>query len=634
MWLLAYKDARAITSNILRINGWVRVILGIFMLQINKHLVCLAILMGGVCSSAYAAGAKACDATVSASNQKQADPFQQEIRQAAKRYDINPALIKSVMMATDCPDPGRVAANGQSGLMQLMPATAKRFGATAIFDPAENIDAGARYIAYLMKRYEGSVAQVFTAYAADEGWEWEHETVITPFKDVRKPVGSMLDGLQKLGYYNKKANRQAHALLREWESSDPAYHAALQALPLSAEQKAEAAWLKARSAKVHYPRGKELRSCEGVSGKTIEALAVPYDGIIQKAAKRHGINPALLKSVIAAESCYREMVVSYKGASGLMQLMPATAEDLGVFDIFDPEENVNAGARYLASLLRSYNGSISHAVAAYNAGPGRIEKGVPITVSFTETRGYIRKVLTNLTKLEKGKKSVERARLLLADWEQAEKDYQAGLRGEVLAVVEPEAETDSTAAATLPQPNPPTPITVQDSTHLQEQPSQPVAVAAVSAPTQIFGEATPELKLASLRGESAVGTLQHAGFRPDVRLISAIDQGIVRVKSVSSVTIAPAVVTELPATKVAPAPEPAGLADCRTLPQALAAHTRPQGSGRYQAFFYHAQGGETLASIAARLGLSPIGIARLSNLPPDVQPNAGSRLKVAECARN
>ncbi len=190
---------------------------------------------------------------------------------------------------------------------------------------------------------------------------------------------------------------------------------------------------------MHYPRTPEARGCGGFSAKTLGSKAAPYEDIIQKAAKRHGVSPALVKSVIAAESCYREMVVSYKGASGLMQLMPETAEELGVFDIFDPQENINAGTRYLSWLLRHYDGSITHAIAAYNAGAGRIGQGEPVTISFAETRGYIRTVLTHLTRLEKGKQGIADANLLLAGWEQTDLEYQAALRGETLASVPPEA---------------------------------------------------------------------------------------------------------------------------------------------------------------------------------------------------
>lgn len=132
---------------------------------------------------------------------------------------------------------------------------------------------------------------------------------------------------------NKKANRQAQALLKTWGKSEETYRAALAVVPESTAAKAAKVWFQSRVASVHYPRTSEARGCGGFSAKSLQEKAAPYEKMIQTSAKRYGVNPALVKSVMAAESCYREMVVSYKGASGLMQLMPETAAELGVMDI-------------------------------------------------------------------------------------------------------------------------------------------------------------------------------------------------------------------------------------------------------------------------------------------------------------
>jgi hypothetical protein len=108
------------------------------------------------------------------------------------------------------------------------------------------------------------------------------------------------------------------------------------------------------------------------------------------AALRYGLPPNLLRSVMKVESGMHRGVVSSKGAIGLMQLMPGTAQTLGA-DPHDPAQNVDAGARYLRALLEKYSGALRHALAAYNAGPGAVEKygGVP---PFGETLEYIRRV--------------------------------------------------------------------------------------------------------------------------------------------------------------------------------------------------------------------------------------------------
>jgi hypothetical protein len=116
--------------------------------------------------------------------------------------------------------------------------------------------------------------------------------------------------------------------------------------------------------------------------------------IILRAADRHKVDPALVKAVIRAESGYNPNAVSKKGAMGLMQLMPRTAEALGVDDedIFNPESNIDAGVKYLKHLLIQFNGDIRLAVAAYNAGTKKVIKYKDIP-PYKATRHYVNKVL-------------------------------------------------------------------------------------------------------------------------------------------------------------------------------------------------------------------------------------------------
>jgi soluble lytic murein transglycosylase len=117
-----------------------------------------------------------------------------------------------------------------------------------------------------------------------------------------------------------------------------------------------------------------------------------YDGLIGLAARQHRVPPALVKAVIAAESKFDPRAVSRKGARGLMQLMPATAQSLGVTDSLRPDENVDGGVRYLRSMIERY-GDLPRALAAYNAGPDAVDHfgGVP---PYRETRDYVKRVLT------------------------------------------------------------------------------------------------------------------------------------------------------------------------------------------------------------------------------------------------
>ena len=112
---------------------------------------------------------------------------------------------------------------------------------------------------------------------------------------------------------------------------------------------------------------------------------------IARAVRDHGVDEALVRTIIHVESAYKPRAVSRVGATGLMQLMPATARRFGVSDRYDPVQNIDGGTRYLAWLLNRYNGDITLAAAAYNAGEGAVDRhgGVP---PYKETRNYVRKV--------------------------------------------------------------------------------------------------------------------------------------------------------------------------------------------------------------------------------------------------
>lgn len=121
------------------------------------------------------------------------------------------------------------------------------------------------------------------------------------------------------------------------------------------------------------------------------------DDFITEASEKHRIDRALIESVIKAESAYNPRAVSPKGARGLMQLMPATAAELGVSDAFDPQANIEAGTRYLQQLLVKYNRDLAKALAAYNAGPHRVTQynGVP---PYRETHAYVVKVISEFNR--------------------------------------------------------------------------------------------------------------------------------------------------------------------------------------------------------------------------------------------
>jgi len=119
-----------------------------------------------------------------------------------------------------------------------------------------------------------------------------------------------------------------------------------------------------------------------------------FDDFIQEASEKHGVERDLIRAVIKAESNYNPNAESEAGAVGLMQLLPSTAGDMGVTDIYDPRENILGGTRYLGMLLNRYGGNMERALAAYNWGPGHVERTPDRLPS--ETRAYIQRVMSYL----------------------------------------------------------------------------------------------------------------------------------------------------------------------------------------------------------------------------------------------
>jgi soluble lytic murein transglycosylase-like protein len=120
--------------------------------------------------------------------------------------------------------------------------------------------------------------------------------------------------------------------------------------------------------------------------------SAPYDAAINEHARRQGVAADLVRAVIQVESAFNPSAVSNKGAIGLMQLMPATAQELGVSNPFDPDQNIRGGVTYLKQLLNRYDQKVELALAAYNAGIGNVAKYGSKVPPFRETRNYVDKI--------------------------------------------------------------------------------------------------------------------------------------------------------------------------------------------------------------------------------------------------
>lgn len=118
-----------------------------------------------------------------------------------------------------------------------------------------------------------------------------------------------------------------------------------------------------------------------------------YDPHVQEAARKYELPAALIKAVIAAESAFNPRAISRKGAQGLMQLMPDTARELAVQDVWDPAQNIDGGARYLRKLWTQYDGDLFRTLSAYNAGPEAVKRARGSIPNIAETQDYVRRVL-------------------------------------------------------------------------------------------------------------------------------------------------------------------------------------------------------------------------------------------------
>jgi len=130
-------------------------------------------------------------------------------------------------------------------------------------------------------------------------------------------------------------------------------------------------------------------------GTSVESSLTPAQlrPALERAAKEHALDPDLLDALVQTESAYNPLARSDKNAAGLTQLMPDTARELGVTDPFDPVQSLKGGARYLSSMIKRFDGDLEKAVAAYNAGPGAVQKfgGIP---PYKETRDYVERVMS------------------------------------------------------------------------------------------------------------------------------------------------------------------------------------------------------------------------------------------------
>lgn len=170
------------------------------------------------------------------------------------------------------------------------------------------------------------------------------------------------------------------------------------------ESGSQSGWMDVPTAEIAGYQREEVEAPE--ASPPLKADGIP--GLVEAASDRHQVDADLINSVIQAESGFNPRARSPKGAQGLMQLMPATASRLGVKDAYEPGVNIEGGTRYLRQLLEQYDGDMIKALAAYNAGPERVQqyRGVP---PYRETRNYVRQVIVDFNRKKLAQQKTEAA---------------------------------------------------------------------------------------------------------------------------------------------------------------------------------------------------------------------------------
>lgn len=147
------------------------------------------------------------------------------------------------------------------------------------------------------------------------------------------------------------------------------------------------------------------RHCGGQTYEQLERKLDPHLGSIRLFAQQYGVEENLIRAVMKQESCFNSRALSNAGAIGLMQLMPGTADQMGVGNAWDPHQNIQGGIKYLGQMLREFNGDKQLALAAYNAGPGAVRKysGIP---PYRETQNYVVRIMAEYNRLQGGTRQV------------------------------------------------------------------------------------------------------------------------------------------------------------------------------------------------------------------------------------
>ena len=297
---------------------------------------------------------------------------------ASKKYNVPKKLLEAVAFTESSFNPKATSYCGAMGLMQLMPATAKSLGVNDAYDPVQNVMGGAKYLSQMLKKYNGDTTLALAAYNGGPGNVAKHGGIpsfcVSYVNKVENLIKKGVHVPNKTTIVDSNSN-SGQIMSRYIDDSKLGQDLTIDKTKQN-NDKLKQTNDKTEQSNVSH---KALVSYDANIQNNNSSTLINYEELFNYAAKEYNVPSEILKAIAFTQSSFNSNAISKSGAIGLMQLMPATAKELGVNDAYDPVQNVMGGAKYLSNLLKRYDDNITYAVAAYSAGMGNVDSynGIP-----------------------------------------------------------------------------------------------------------------------------------------------------------------------------------------------------------------------------------------------------------------
>ena len=318
-------------------------------------------------------------------NNKKTYTYSDIFTAASKKYNIPKELLEAVAYTESSFNTNATSYCGAMGLMQLMPATAKSLGVNDAYDPVQNVMGGAKYLSQMLKKYNGDTSLALAAYNGGPGNVAKHGGVPSFCEAYVNKVENLMKKGVRVPNKSTTVDVNSNAGQTMAKYIDGSSNTSIK-ISKNTEKDASVQSNKQSKASTSYDTALANNNVSNNSSNVTN-----YEELFNYAAKEYKVPSEVLKAIAYTQSSFNASAVSKSGAVGIMQLMPATAKELGVTNSFDPAQNVMGGAKYLSQLLNRYDGNITYAVAAYSAGMGNVDSynGIP-----PFARNFVNKVIS------------------------------------------------------------------------------------------------------------------------------------------------------------------------------------------------------------------------------------------------